>query len=241
MNKDIDADKLTYELNDNLDLLNLPSLKGKAFLEIMDELDILIEADSTNDQRKHLYENFKLNNDYKKVFQFILDEHIEATNKKTCDDILSPSLFGSCLPNIFKFINLPELAIDLEYEAYDVPCEICKEIGKRALICLDCGKKVCDLRSCLAEFKGEEMPSFVAHCKICGGGRTAFLQSEDCSVLFVSNKAVFKKFVPLYVNEFGEGINKRVFGKEYKLNKEEVNKALKMFTEYSYSNAEIIA
>ena len=241
MNKDIDADKLTYELNDNLDLLNLPSLKGKAFLEIMDELDILIEADSTNDQRKHLYENFKLNNDYKKVFQFILDEHIEATNKKTCDEILSPSLFGSCLPNIFKFINLPELAIDLEYEAYDVPCEICKEIGKRALICLDCGKKVCDLRSCLAEFKGEEMPSFVAHCKICGGGRTAFLQSEDCSVLFVSNKAVFKKFVPLYVNEFGEGINKRVFGKEYKLNKEEVNKALKMFTEYSYSNAEIIA
>ena len=84
------------------------------------------------------------------------------------------------------------------------------------------------------------MPSFIAHTKICGGGRTAFLQSEDCSVLFVSNKAVFRKFVPLYVNEFGEGIGKKTFGKEYKLNKEEVKKALKMFTEYSYSNAEII-
>ena len=57
-------------------------------------------------------------------------------------------------------------------------------------------------------------------------------------MLFVSNKAVFRKFVPLYVNEFGEGINKGTFGKKYKLNKEEV--ALKMFTEYSYSNAEII-
>ena len=34
---------------------------------------------------------------------------------------------------------------------------------------------------------------------------------------------------------------KKFFGKEYKLNKEEVKKALKMFTEYSYSNAEIIA
>ncbi len=33
---------------------------------------------------------------------------------------------------------------------------------------------------------------------------------------------------------------KKFFGKEYKLNKEEVKKALKMFTEYSYSNAEII-
>ena len=241
MNKDIDADKLTYQLNDNLDLLNLPSLKDKTFLEIMDELDILIEADSNNDQMKNIYENFKLNNDYKKVFQFILDEHIDASNKKTCDEILSPSLFGSCLPAIFKFIELPELAIDFEYNIYNLPCEICKEIGKRALICLDCGKKVCDSRSCLAQFRGEEMPSFIAHCKICGGGRSAFLQSEDCSVLFVSNKAVFRKFVPLYVNEFGEGINKTTFGKEYKLNKEEVNKALKMFTEYSYSNAEIIA
>ena len=240
MNKNIDADKLTYELDDNLDLLNLPSLKDKTFLEIMDELEILIESDSTNEQRKHLYENFKLNNDYKKMFQFILDEHILATNRKTCDAILAPSLFGSCIPTKFKFIELPELAIDFEYQIYNIPCEICKEIGKRALICLDCGKKVCDSRSCLAEFQEEEMPSFIAHTKICGGGRTAFLQSEDCSVLFVSNKAVFRKFVPLYVNEFGEGINKKVFGKEYKLNKEEVKRALKMFTEYSYSNAEII-
>ena len=142
MNKDIDADKLTYQLNDNLDLLNLPSLKDKTFLEIMDELDILIEA--------------------KKVFQFILDEHIDASNKKTCDEILSPSLFGSCLPAIFKFIELPELAIDFEYNIYNLPCEICKEIGKRALICLDCGKKVCDSRSCLDKFKEEEMPCFIA-------------------------------------------------------------------------------
>ena len=240
MNKNIDADKLTYELNDNLDLLNLPSLKYKSFLEIMDELEVLIQSDANDPQRRHLYDNFKLNNDYKQVFQFILDEHIKATNEKSCDKVLSPSLFGSCLPCIFKFIDLPELAIDFEYNSYNLLCQICKVRGKRALICLDCGKKVCDSRSCLAKFQGEEMPSFIAHCKICGGGRTAYLQSDDCSVLFISNKAVFKKFVPLYVNEFGEGINKRTFGKEYKLNKDEVKKALKMFTEYSYSNAEII-
>ena len=213
MNNDIDADKLTYELNDNLDLINLPSFKNKTFLEIMAELEILIEADSNNATKKHLYENFKLNHDYKKVLQIILDEHIEATNKKTCDEVLSPSLFGSCLPTIFKFIELPELAIDFEYETYNKPCEICKVKGKRALICLDCAKKVCDSRSCLAEFQEEEMPSFIAHTKICGGGRTAFLQSEDCSVLFVSNKAVFRKFVPLYVNEIGEGIGKKIFWK----------------------------
>ena len=108
MNKNIDADKLTYELNDNLDLLNLPSLKYKSFLEIMDELEVLIQSDANDPQRRHLYDNFKLNNDYKQVFQFILDEHIKATNVKSRDKVLSPSLFGSCLPCIFKLIDLPE-------------------------------------------------------------------------------------------------------------------------------------
>ena len=239
MNTDIDVDKLSLELNDNLDFLNLSSLKGKTFLEIMEILHKSIEEDKDS-ELKFLYDNLKINNDYKQVFEIILNEHIEATNNSTCDKVLSPSLFGSCLPCIFKFIDLPELAIDFEYNIYNKECQVCKVKGRRALICLDCGKKVCDSRSCLVEFGGEKVPGFIAHCKICGGGRTAYLQSDDCSVLFISNKAVFKKFVPLYVNEFGEGISKRTFGKEYKLNKEEVQKALKMFTEYSYSNAEII-
>ena len=240
MNKDIDADKLSFELNDNLDLLKLPSLKNKKILEILDELDKLIEVDKSNEKMKLLYENLKVNNDYKQLFQIMLDEHIQASKDITCHKVLSPSLFGSCLPAIFKFIDLPELAIDFEYEIYNKPCIVCKAKGKRALICLDCGKKVCDSRSCLVEFKGEKLPGFIAHCKICGGGRTAYLQSDNCSVLFVSDKTVFRKFVPLYINEFGEGISKRNFGKEYKLDKEEVKKALKMFTEYSYSNAGII-
>ena len=240
MNKNIDANKITMDLDNNLDLLNLSSLKGKSLLEILEELEKLIEADANDEKKRHLYDNLKSELDYKGIFQKILDEHIDAANKEKCDEILSPSLFGSCIPCIFNFIDLPELAIDFEYESYNKICQICKVKGKRALICLDCGRKVCDSRSCLADFKGETMASFIAHCKICGGGRTAYLQSDDCSVLFISNKAVFKKFVPLYVNEFGEGISKRNFGKEFKLNKEEVKKALKMFTEYSYSNAEII-
>ena len=240
MNKNVDAIKISLNVDDNLDLLNLSSLKGKNILEILDELEILIEADANNENKKHLYDNLKYEINYKEIFQKILEEHIDAANKEKCDEILSPSLFGSCIPCIFNFIDLPELAIDFEYENYNKVCQICKVKGKRALICLDCGRKVCDSRSCLADFKGETMASFIAHCKICGGGRTAYLQSDDCSVLFISNKAVFKKFIPLYVNEFGEGISKINIGKEFKLNKEEVKKALKMFTEYSYSNAEII-
>ena len=42
--------------------------------------------------------------------------------------VLNPSLFGSCLPIVYNFIDLPELAIDFEYEVYDKPCEVCKRI-----------------------------------------------------------------------------------------------------------------
>ena len=237
MSKNIDTDKLSMELNDNLDLLNLSSLKGKSLLETLDELEKLIEADKSNEKMKHLYDNLKMDFNYKETFKKLLDAH---KNSGELDEILSPSLFGSCLPIIFRFITLPEFAIDFEYKCYNLPCQVCKVKGKRSLICLDCGKKVCDSRRCLSTFQGQPLPGFMAHTKICGGGRSAFLQTDDCSVLFVSYKVVFRKFVPLYVNEFGEGVNKRTFGKEFKLSQEEVKKALKMFTEYSYTNAEII-
>ena len=240
MNKNIDVNKLSLELNDNLDFLNLSSLKNKTFLQCMEELDILIDADTSNEKMTHLYDNLNPIEKYKGAFDVILQAHIDAANDNKCDEILSPSLFGSCLPLKFSFIDLPELAIDFEYQIYNKECIVCKGKGQRSLICLDCGKKVCDSRSCVTEYNKEEIASFFAHTKICGGGRSAFLQSDDCSVLFISNKAVFKKFVPLYLNEFGEGISKENFGKEFKLNPEEVKKALKMFTEYSYSNAEII-
>ena len=240
MNKNINANNLSLKLDDNLDLLNLPSLKGKTLLQVLDELDKLIELDSTNEKMKFIYDNFKSKYNYKELFQIILDDIIESTNKKQCDDILSPSLLGSCLPNKFTFIELPALAIDFEYLIYNIGCMYCKAKGRRALICLDCGRKVCDSRACVTDFKGEKLACFFVHTKICGGGRCAFLQSDNCSVLFITHKAVFRKFLPLYVNEFGEGISKTSFGKEFKLNKEEVNNALKIFMDYSYSNAEIV-
>ena len=47
---------------------------------------------------------------------------------------------------------------------------------------------------------------------------------------------ISKKFEPLYVNEFGEGCTTGIIGKEFKLNKERVIKAVKMFTENSFNN-----
>ena len=56
--------------------------------------------------------------------------------------------------------------------------------------------------------------------------------------MFVSKGKYFKKYIPLYVNELGEGITKDNFGKEFKLNHERVKFVFKMFEEYGYSNGE---
>ena len=236
MKNEVDFDKVSLELNDMLDLLDLSELKNKSFFEILEYLDkTLLE-----DKNKKIYEVFYPKNNYQEVLKILLNKHIEVAKNEKCDNVLNPSLFGSCLPIVYNFIDLPESAIDFEYQVYNARCEVCKRIGKNSLICLDCGKKVCDSRKCLAKYNSEALPGFIVHTKICGGGRSAFLQTYDCSVLFVTNKVVFKKFVPFYINEFGEGITKKNFGKEFKLCKDEVKKALTMFTKYTYSNAPII-
>ena len=235
-----DIDKVSLEINDMLDYLNLSDLKDKSFLEILDILNKSIMSDSDNEPNQNIPKAFKSNYNYKEILRMFLNSHLENAKNEKCDSVLSPSLFGSCLPIVYNFIDLPESAIDFEYQVYNKPCEVCKLKGKNSLICLDCGKKVCDSRKCLTKVNEISVPGFIAHTKICGGGRSAFLQTYDCSVLFVSNKVVFKKFIPFYVNQFGEGITKTSFGKEFKLSKDEVKNALIMFTKYSYSNAPII-
>ena len=240
MKNDVDCDKVSLEVNNILDLLNLPELKDKSFLEVLECLEKSIALNISNKKGKNVSEIFNPKKNYKESLKIIFDDIKKVVDEGKCDKVLSPSLFGSCIPNIYNFIELPELAIDLEYQYYNKECEACKKTGQKSLICLDCGKKVCDLRACMQEVNGIKVPAYIAHTKTCGGGRSAFLQSYNCSVLFVSNKVVFKKFVPFYVNQFGEGITKTSFGSEFKLSKDEVKKALMMFTKYTYSNAPII-
>ena len=75
------------------------------------------------------------------------------------------------------------------------------------------------------------------HAILCGGGRTVYLKTNDCGVLYASDDNIIsKKYIPLYINEFGEGSNSTTIGREFKLNKERVSKAIKMFIENSFSN-----
>ena len=238
ISKGIDIDKLSLELNDNLDLLNLSSLKNKTLLETLDELGKLIEVDSTNEKMKHIYENFKTKNNYEEVLKKVLNDYIEKTKNGECCEQLGPHLFIACIPNIYKFIDLPETLMDLNYNIYDKKCEVCKKEGKNQLLCLYCGAKVCNSASCVVDNEGEKIQSIFFHSTLCGGCRNAYLQANEGNVLFHYMNEKYKRCIPLYVNEFGEDIKKDSFGKEYKLNHSAVKKALKMFNEFSYRGDE---
>ena len=73
------------------------------------------------------------------------------------------------------------------------------------------------------------------HAILCGGGRTVYLKTNDCGVLYASDDNIIsKKYIPLYINEFGEGSLGGIIDKDFKLNKEKISKSLKMFIENSF-------
>ena len=236
MNKNIDIDNISLELNDNLDLLNLGDLKNKNLIELLDELEKLIDADSVNEKMKHINNNFKTQNNYKDIFQMLLNNIIEDVKNEKCDNVLHGNLFGACLPTIYKFIDLPENALDFEYQLYNKECEYCKKKGQLSLLCLYCGKKICNSEECTVEINGNKIGGVFIHSHKCGGWRSAFLRSRDCSVMFGCSNFTFGKLVPLYLDEFGECNIKDKLGRELKLNHEAVKKCLKIFTEYTYSD-----
>ena len=51
-----------------------------------------------------------------------------------------------------------------------------------------------------------------------------------------NNNRVYESDIPLYVNKFGESIESNTTNKTYKLNREEINKALDVFINYSWTN-----
>ena len=183
-------------------------------------------------------DNFKTKNNYKEVFKILLNTHIEKVKKEVCVKILNPNLFSFCLPKIYKFIDLPELAIGLNYQIYDKRCEICNQKGRPGLLYLFDGLKVYFRKECVAERNGEKVDSVYIHTKSCGFCRFVFYQTYFGEVLFSSSNNYFKKFIPIYENEFGETIPNSNFGKETKLNKEKFKKVLKIFNESGYSGFE---
>ena len=251
-NDNEDIEKNIFEINNMYDSFNLPQLKEKNILGILEELNILInnetndknnETQNTDEETKENIYNFFLNfNNIKRsnenniynhsnIFNFLIKEFSNEINKELFPRVINPNLLAFCEEIQYNFINLPKLAVDFLYEKYNCLCEKCRSRGKIGLICLDCGNKVIckndEIQQNNNNINEINFETIYRHVELCGGGTGAFLNILDFNVIFIQQKLFSKKTIPLYLDKHGEPIKVNSIHNGFTLNDAQLQKAKK--------------
>jgi hypothetical protein len=220
----INNDNISFELNYMLEKIGFSNYISKTYSEIISDLD-------TNDNLNNINLYFEQFLQKKKITDLLKDDYMKIINdylkdKQTLHMYNPSNLLGSCLPISYNFINLPKYALDFQYLFFDYPCLFCHRIGYPSLVCLTCGKKIC--KEPCAVYN-----PVIEHNLRCGGGRSIFINTANYKVVLIDNKYINELDIPFYVNKFGESNDSNVTTKEIKLNEDEINKALKIFVNFS--------
>jgi hypothetical protein len=251
-NDNEDIEKNIFEINNMYDSFNLPQLKEKNILGILEELNILInnetndknnETQNTDEETKENIYNFFLNfnniirsnenniYNHSNIFNFLIKEFSNEINKELFPRVINPNLLAFCEEIQYNFINLPKLAVDFLYEKYNCPCEKCRCRGKIGLICLDCGNKVIckndEIHQNNNNINEINFETIYRHVELCGGGTGAFLNILDFNVIFIQQKLFSKKTIPLYLDKHGEPIKVNSIHNGFTLNDAQLQKAKK--------------
>ena len=254
-----EIDKGMFELNNMYESFNLPQLKQKNIIQVLDELETIINNEKNEKNNKmqtdeepkeNIYNIFfqffknknKKNNEekiiynHRNIFNFLINEFTNEIKKELCPRIINPNLLSFCEDIYYNFIPLQKYAVEFLYENYNRPCEKCRCKGKIGLICLDCGKKVI----CKTEDKPPNnnningnndsgIDFFYKHVELCGGGTGVFLNSLDFSISFVQQRKISKNKIPLYLDKHGESIKENKIHNGFCLNDAQLKKAKRKF------------
>ena len=248
-----DVNKDLFDFNKMLDWLNLSQLKQKNILEILSELELMINNEKNilenkmidineepNENIYNLFFNFSNNNNksiynHKKIYEFLIDEFRKDIKNNKFPKNINPNLLCFCEEIDYKFIKLPEYAVDFLFEKYNCPCEKCKKKGLNGLFCLDCGKKVICLYD-VKNLKNEKnnntdvyLEVFDKHVELCGGGTGALLNIVDFKVIFFQQKKFSNVKIPIYLDKHGESINDKSIHNGFSLNQAQLKNAIKHF------------
>ena len=248
-----DVNKDLFDFNKMLDWLNLSQLKQKNILEILSELELMINNEKNilenkmidineepNENIYNLFFNFSNNNNksiynHKKIYEFLITEFRKDIKNNKFPKNINPNLLCFCEEIDYKFIKLPEYAVDFLFEKYNCPCEKCKKKGLNGLFCLDCGKKVICLYD-VKNLKNEKnnntdvyLEVFDKHVELCGGGTGALLNIVDFKVIFFQQKKFSNVKIPIYLDKHGESINDKSIHNGFSLNQAQLKNAIKHF------------
>ena len=219
--------------NDNIDkfltnnktelkkVLDLYYLKYKIFLLFFDEKEENININLNIEQ---IISSIKSNTDFINLINSTEKINYIANIKQQCLEIPK-----------FNIIDLPERGLDFLNKT-NGNCFYCNKKNILSYLCLFCGKIICNSINCLIndEAKNKKEVSLIYHSKKCCGGNGLFLNIRMCEIEYVLKRKIIGSNIFVYVNDFGETMKVFNLSDEYKLNKDELKKAIQKYIDMTY-------
>ena len=141
---------------------------------------------------------------------------------------LPPSfLLHSCLPPSIELISLPSNRIDYLVPFQKRGCHYCKKLDTHFLVCMTCGRKLCNSFDCLYK-KQEKYSCFYHHAKYCTGLNSLYFIPKGGLMRFCSFNFYSERLI-VYKNALGDRVSNDEVTNDFTLDEEEVKKAVKRF------------
>ena len=136
----------------------------------------------------------------------------------------------------FDIIQLPENFLDFSSYYSNIKCVNCKNKNSNSYVCLICGSKICNLKSCQSEIniKGKKEYSLIEHSKRCSGENTIFISIINSEIIYLLKRQFIFPKIYIYLNSFGEYRKDSYLTSDFILNKIELDKAIKTYINITY-------
>ena len=178
--------------------------------------DIINNLSKTFNSNDVLYELLLPNLNFDKIINKIFENVIKYNTNINYE--ITKELIIQFSPTKFNFIRFENNIFDFIIKNTGKKCAICKSISKSWLLCLVCGKKVCDSRQ-----------EAFRHTDNCMGGYCVYIDMSNMILFYVDTKEMVLGLYPLYLDKNGIGPKKSKISNEYNLSNERLKFTLENF------------
>ena len=178
--------------------------------------DIINELPKTFNSNDILYNLLIPTLNFDKVINNIFENVTKYNNNIKYE--ITKELILQFSPTKFNFIHFEKNIFDFLIKNTGKKCEICNKISRSWLLCLICGKKICDSRQ-----------EAFRHTDDCMGGYCIYIDMSNMILFYVDTKDLVLGLYPLYLDKNGIGPKKSKIFNEYNLSNERLKTTLENF------------
>jgi hypothetical protein len=145
---------------------------------------------------------------------------------------INPLLLISGLDINFNFYKLPSNLFEFASNCVNEKCIGCGKSGIISLLCLICGKKMCDSNNCKTN---TNIITILSHIESCNANCIPIIRSSTGEICFFYQKKIISSGTWVYLNNLGEiPESYGTINSDYQINESEIHKCEKMFINYSF-------